>query len=241
MTNTRWMERIATLVRPRAEEGYYKYTIETDEPRRTLTFLPTGFESTYEYPLIVFFHRDGASERQIIKLIPHLSRRNYIVMALRAPVPLYRPDGRQGYSWDVDAGLTTELEDFAFAAIDDAYDRLPVSAERIFLAGVGDGATQAYRFAFSYPDKFAGMIALNGKLPKNGPLWRLNQNRKLPIFMGHGIANEEVPFAQARRDHQLLYIAGMNVSFNSYGTTKRLHTEMLRDVNRWTMHQVTGE
>jgi phospholipase/carboxylesterase len=242
MTHTRLVDGTeSVIVRHRVEEGYYKAVVETDAARRTLTFMPTGFESTYEYPLIVFLHRDGSSERQIIRLIPHLSRRNYIVMGLRGLAEVYRADGRKGYSWDVDAGLTNELEDYALAAIADAYDRLPVHADRIFLAGAGEGAVQAYRLAFSYPNKFAGVIALNGKLPKNGPLWRLNQTRQLPVFMGHGIANLSIPIAQARQDHVLLYTAGMDVSFRSYSSSERIHPDMLRDINLWTMRQVIGE
>jgi len=241
MTHTRWLERVGCTVRPHCDEGYYKSVIETTGPQRVLTFMPTGFESTYEYPLIVFFHRDGSSERSIMKLVPHLSRRNFICMGLRGMIPMYRTDGRTGYSWDLDAGLTTEMEDYVFAALDDAYDRLPVHADRIFLAGVGEGVTQAYRLAFSYPHKFAGVIALNGKLPQRGPLWRLQQTRRLPIFLGHGRDNSRVPLAAAKQDHQLLYTAGLQVQFASYPTTDRLHPDMLRDVNRWTMKLVTGE
>ncbi len=241
MTHTRWLERVGCTIRPPCDEGYDKSVVETTGPQRVLTFMPTGFESTYEYPLIVFFHRDGSSERSIMKLVPHLSRRNFICMGLRGMVPMYRNDGRLRYSWDVDAGLTTELEDYVFAALDDAYDRLPVHAERMFLAGVGEGATQAYRLAFSYQEKFAGVIALNGQLPRRGPLWRLQQTRRLPIFLGHGRDNPRVSLAAAKQDHQLLYTAGMNVQFASYPTADRLHPDMLRDVNRWTMKLVTGE
>jgi phospholipase/carboxylesterase len=241
MTHTRLLERVGCSVRPYIDEGFYKSLVETTGPQRVLTFMPTGFESTYEYPLIVFFHRDGSSERQIMRLVPHLSRRNFICMGLRGMVPMYRTDGRLGYSWDNDAGLTTELEDYVFAAIADAYDRLPVHADRIFLAGIGEGATQAYRLAFSYPNKFAGVISLNGKLPQRGPLWRLQQTRQLPVFIGHGRDNEQVTFAEAKQDHRLLYTAGMEVAFAGYPTGERLHPEMLRDVNHWTMKRVTGE
>jgi phospholipase/carboxylesterase len=241
MTPARLLERVGCAVRPRCDEGYYKSVVETNAAHRVLTFMPTGFESTYEYPLIVFFHRDGSTERQIMKLVPHLSRRNFICMGLRGMVPMYRTDGRTRYSWSADGGLTTELEDYVFAAIEDAYDRLPVHADRIFLAGIGEGATQAYRLALSYPNKFAGVISLNGKLPQRGPLWRLNQTRQLPVFIGHGQDNTQVPLDAARRDHVLLYSAGMEVKFASYPTSEKLHPDMLRDVNRWAMQLVTGD
>lgn len=203
-----------------------------------LTFMPTGFVSTYEYPLILFLHREGNNEQQIKKLMPHLSRRNYICTGLRGTVPMYREDGRQGFGWDSQAGLSAQLEDYVMAAIDDSYDRLPVHADRIFLAGVGEGAAQAYRLAFSFPNKFAGVIALNSKLPKNGPLWRLNQTRKIPVFMGHGVQNQAVTMAQAKQDHRLLYTAGMDVEFKSYDTTDRLKPAMMHDIDKWIMKRI---
>lgn len=241
MINTRWAEPVTTCVRPRVEEGYYKSVIETDRAHRTLTFMPTGFVSTYEYPLIVFLHREGNNEQQIKKLMPHLSRRNYICMGLRGTVPMYREDGRQGFGWNSQAGLSTELEDYALAAIADSYDRLPVNGNRIILAGVGEGAAQAYRLAFSFPDKFAGVIALNSKLPKNGPLWRLSQTRKVPVFIGHGRTNFEIPHAQAAQDHRLLYTAGMDVTFRGYETNERLHPAMMRDIDRWIMKKIVTD
>lgn len=241
MIHTRWAEPVTTCIAPKAEEGYYKSVVETNKAHRLLTFLPTGFVSTYEYPLIVFLHREGNNEQQIKKLMPHLSRRNYICTGLRGTVPMYREDGRQGFGWDVEAGLSTDLEDYAMAAIADSYDRLPVNANRIILAGVGEGAVQAYRLAFSFPDKFAGVIALNSKLPKNGPLWRLSQTRKIPVFIGHGQTNYEIPLSQAKQDHRLLYTAGMDVTFRSYETSEKLHPAMLRDIDRWIMNKVVAE
>jgi phospholipase/carboxylesterase len=241
MTHTRWTEPVITCVAPKIDEGYYKSVVETNRAHRLLTFMPTGFVSTYEYPLILFLHREGNNEQQIKKLMPHLSRRNYICTGLRGTVPMYREDGRQGFGWDSQAGLSDELEEYTLAAIADCYDRLPVHADRIFLCGVGEGAAQAYRLAFSFPNKFAGVIALNGKLPKNGPLWRLSQTRKIPVFMGHGEENQQISHAQAKQDHKLLYTAGMDVNFNSYQTTEKLQPAMFRDMDRWIMKIITND
>ena len=70
----------------------------------------------------------------------------------------------------------------------------------------------AYRLGMVYPDRFAGVVSLNGCMPRRGgPLLRLPEVRKLRVFIGHGIANAIVPLAQARQDHRLFYSAGLNV------------------------------
>jgi phospholipase/carboxylesterase len=93
----------------------------------------------------------------------------------------------------------------------------------------------------THPEKVAGVISLNGVLPRSGPLFRYNKIRGLKVFMGHGIANAIAPLALARRDARLLYTAGVDVKMNTYPTTHKLHPEMLQDANRWVMEQINGE
>src|SRR5256885_16014208 len=103
----------------RPAEGFY--TSEVEEPRRlpVRTFLPTGYEPNYPYPLLVFFHGHGGSEEQILRLAPRLSRRNYICIALRGPHPLgVRADGRIGYSWGRDGQADSLVEDYMLQAVE---------------------------------------------------------------------------------------------------------------------------
>ena len=44
-------------------------------------------------------------------------------------------------------------------------DRFTFTPRRIFLVGVGEGAAVAYRLRLSYPERFAGVVAINGWLP----------------------------------------------------------------------------
>src|SRR5438552_256692 len=83
-----------------------------------------------------------------------------------------------------------------------------------------------------HPNRFAGIISLNGLLPRTGtPLLRLNEVRGLRVLIGHGIANAVLPLTLARNDFRLLYTAGMAVDLLTYPTTNRLHPHMLRDVD----------
>jgi len=96
--------------------------------------------------------------------------------------------------------------------------------------------------ALTYPDKFAGIISLNGSMPRQaGPLFRLPDIRKLRVLIGHGIANAFAPLCLARADFKLLYTAGLDVRFQTYPTTHQLHTDMLRDVDRWIQHGIEAE
>src|SRR5439155_1274582 len=83
---------------------------------------------------------------------------------------------------------------------------------RIYLAGFREGAALAYRLALLYPEKFAGVISLNGAMPRRGcPLLRLPEARGLRVMIGHGIANPIVPLTLARQDYRVLSNAGLQV------------------------------
>src|SRR5438132_11610119 len=87
----------------RPAEGFYTSEVQTPGRLPLRTFLPTGYEPNYPYPLLVFFHGHGGCEEQILRLAPRVSRRNYICISLRGPESLgQRPDGRLGYCWGGD-------------------------------------------------------------------------------------------------------------------------------------------
>jgi phospholipase/carboxylesterase len=223
----------------RPAEGFY--TSEVEAPRRlpVRTFLPTGYEPKYPYPLLVFLHGHGGNEEQILRLAPRLSRRNYICIGLRGPQPLgLRADGRTGYGWGSPGQFDTLMEEYVLRAVEQTRRQYHVHSERIYLAGFCEGAAIAYGLGLTFPGKFGGVISLNGAMARRGgPLLRLPEVRQLRVLIGHGIANAIVPLGHARADCRLLYTAGLSVRLHTYPATHRLHPDMLRDVNRWIMEQ----
>lgn len=226
----------------RREEGFYTSIVEAPESLPVRTFLPMGYEPNYPYPLLVFLHGDGGSEEQVLRLAPRVSRRNYIAIGLRGPEVIgERPDGRVCCGWGSDGQYQQTLEDYLVRAVEETRRTYHVHSERIYLVGVCEGATEAYRLALSMPERIAGVIALNGELPHGGPLFRMAEIRGLKAFIGHGIANVAVPLSIAKKNARLLYTAGIDIRMHTYATTHRLHPDMLRDANRWVMEQVTSE
>jgi phospholipase/carboxylesterase len=221
----------------RPAEGFY--TSEVHSPRRLplRTFLPTGYEPNYAYPLLVFLHGLGGSDEQVLRLAPRLSRRNYVCISLRGPQLLgTRPDGRLGYGWGLDGLHDSLVEDYVFGAIEQTRRNYHIHSERIYLAGFREGGMLAYRLGATFPGRFGGVISLNGAMPRHGgPLLRLPEVRQLRVLIGHGIANAVVPLSMALRDYRVLYAAGLSIRMYTYPTTHRLHPDMLRDLDRWLM------
>ncbi len=226
------------LARP--AEGFYTSEVHAPQGWPLRTFLPTGYEPNYPYPLLVFLHGHGSTEEQVLQLAPRLSRRNYISIGLRGPHAVQsRTDGQEAYSWGAESSDDARVEEYVFRAVEQTRRKYHVHSERIYLAGFCEGATLAYRLGLLYPEKFAGIISLNGAMPRHDrPLLRLPEVRQLRVMIGHGIADAIVPMAMARADYRLLYTAGLDVSMHTYPATHRIHLDMLRDVNRWIMGHI---
>src|SRR5713101_7507361 len=65
-------------------EGFYTSELETFRSQPVRTFLPTGYEPNYPYPLLVFFHGHGGNEDQIIRLAPVFSHPTSACIAPRS-------------------------------------------------------------------------------------------------------------------------------------------------------------
>jgi phospholipase/carboxylesterase len=203
--------------------------------------------------------------------MPALSWRNYVGLGLRGPEPITKRERLAGFGWgrefevhdrggsepasrpseseivhralfDPEPDDIDRLEQGVFAAVRKTRSLLHVHSERIFLIGCGEGAAVAYRFGLSYPERFAGIVAINGWLPTTSrPLARLKACRDLPILVVHGAWNSKHPLSNARREVAALRAGGLRVAFQSYPCTHRLSSPMLSDVDTWLMNHCTGQ
>ncbi len=234
-------------------------------------FVPQRYEPNYPYPLLVMFHARGGDEQQMVRSMPALSWRNHVGLSLRGPEVAVRKGQPAGYGWgaafarfdrraprplpahsdaeelrrrlnDSPLDPIDALEDGVFTAIRQTRRALHVHSERIFLLGVGEGAAVAYRLGLSFPERFAGVVAINGWLPDGfRPLGRLKACRDLRILVVHGEWNARVSVQSARRKVAALRAGGLRVAFQSYPCAHRLTSPMLSDVDTWLINQCTAD
>jgi phospholipase/carboxylesterase len=231
---------LSTLMLP--SEGVYASQLPHLDSLPVRTFLPTGYEANYAYPLIVFFHPHGGSDEQVLRLAPRISRRNCLYLSLRGPVALNSrdDDGLPAYGWGEPGEHDGRLHEYLLKAVEQTRREFHIHSERVYLAGIAEGAGVAYRMALQLPHKFAGVISINGTLPRpaEGPLFRDDEVKDLRVLIAHGAANEVVPLELARRDFLALYGAGADVLLSTYPCTHTVHPNMLRDINRWVIRNV---
>jgi phospholipase/carboxylesterase len=232
--------------------------------RRSVAYVPRHYEPRYAYPLLVLFHGRGGDENQLLRIMPRLSNRNYVAVGLRGPqTTRARKDGTVGYAWaqalrgaSVGEGIATLhrptipqlseascdfLADYVADAIDEVQGRLNIHSRRIFLVGYGEGAAAAYRLGLGMPAQFAGIVAVNGWLPRcSGPMIWLPEARRLRVLIAHGRDNKLVPVSAAQQAHRILLAAGIDTNLHLLDSGHRIQSQLLRLVNEWIMEFCTA-
>jgi phospholipase/carboxylesterase len=212
-------------------------TRERDRP--IATFAPLGYEPNYAYPLVVWLHGTSSNERELRQIMPQVSMRNYVGVAPRGPWS--DPQRRNRYDWRQTREVIEASEARIAECISLAQRRFNIHDKRIFLAGRGAGGTMALRVAWSQPNRFAGVVSINGAVPTRlSPLRRVNELRLVPCFMATSRDSRAYPASHVCRDLRLLHAAGCTVALREYPGRDGLTDNMLADLNRWLMELVCG-
>jgi phospholipase/carboxylesterase len=202
-------------------------------------FAPLHYEKNYAYPLIIWFHGPGADERQLLRLMPLVSMRNYLAVAPRAP---WGGGTRDGYCWRNQPRDTALAAQLAFDCVDACAARYHVDRQRVFLAGYQCGGEMALRIAMRHPQRIGGAISIGGAFPRDGcPLSNLAAIRKLPILIAEGQDSQRYPVDQLCQDLRLFHAASLWITIRQYPCGDEIHQRMLADMNVWIMEQVTGQ
>jgi len=198
--------------------------------------LPEVYEPGYAYPLIIWFHQSGANEEEIFDVLPQISDRNYVALALRGNVDL----GDGAAAWLTEASGALELCGKIEAAIASLSDFVNVHRQRVYLAGASTGGTTALELMLQRPEAFAGAICLGGAFPDaKVPLARFRGLRGRRILLATSLDGGDVPVVDLVASGRLLYSAGMQVGTRVYQQSgPAAEQKMLRDVDHWIMDSI---
>lgn len=220
-----------------------KYSQSRDRRAAHSLFVPLHYEKNYAYPLLVWLHGSGDNERQLKRVMPLVSLRNYVAIAPRGVCA--GPDelvGGGANCWGQSEVDILEAQGRTTACIELAQQRANVHNQRIFIGGFADGGTMALRLALRMPQLFAGAFSLGGGLPQSHqPLINVDRARALPILLAHGAESGDFPTGRLCGDIRLLHSAGIGLAVRQYPCGDELTTQMLSDLDTWLMERVTGQ
>lgn len=148
--------------------------------------LPPEYDRLRSYPCVVALHPAGGLPSDQIDWwagvydpdsemrLGHATRNGYIVVAPRWSRPAQRE-----YEY-------TPIEhERVLASVRDAMRRCSIDADRVFLAGHGEGGTAAWDISLAHPDIWAGMISVSGAPSKTVHHFESN-SRYVPMYLVMG-------------------------------------------------------
>lgn len=220
---------------------------------------PLHYEPNFSYPLLVWLHDAGKTDRNICEVLPLISPRNYVAVAprgierttcrvVRSFLYGQKSDEKRWtepcYDWDESIDNISEAENLVFDSIVEAIGKCNINARRVFLLGQGTGGTMALRVAMRNPTEFAGVVSIDGALPSAdaSSLRNWRALRDLPVLVtSSGTSSETIP----RLDPELLrlyHTAGLTVLVRQYNEDVNAEKgarmkAILSDVNRWVMER----
>lgn len=198
-------------------------------------YLPEHYEAGYAYPLVVWFHGDGSSEAEVSSVMPNISERNYIGLALRGNVAT-----GQGFGWSISGDDLQKLTDDVESLVLALRRQYHIHSERIYLAGFGSGASAAMELILQKPEWFGGAACFCGsfqELQISQQRFRNLRNKRVLLATSANSRSSKVGEIVAAG--RLLYSSGMQIGTRVYqdaGTAPS--NKMLSDINHWLMDDV---
>lgn len=109
------------------------------------------------------------------------------------------------------------------------------AAANIVLAGFSQGGAVALQTGLRYPQKLAGVMALSTYLPlaESFAQEASAENRKIPIFMAHGLDDGVIQHAVGTQSRDVLEQNGYDVEWHEYPMQHSVCLDEIRDIGLW--------
>jgi phospholipase/carboxylesterase len=206
-----------------------------DSQRPHSVYLPEHYEAGYAYPLVVWFHSDGGSESDLSNVMPLISDRNYIGVALRGDIV-----SGNGFGWSEAGSQSAELLEDLRTIVTSLRREYHIHSERIYLAGFGSGATTAVRVMLKKPEWFGGVTSFGGEFPATpASLLRCDDLKSKRILLATSMGCSTTRIGDVVAAGRMLYSVGMQVGTRVYqDAASTPSSKMLRDLNSWLMDDI---
>lgn len=112
-----------------------------------------------------------------------------------------------------------------------------IAPQHIVLAGFSQGGNVALNCALRYPERLAGALILSSYLGLRDQLsdQASNANRRLPIFMAHGLHDDIVPLPFAQIARSTLDSLDYAIDWHTYPMAHSVCNAEIDDIRRWLL------
>jgi predicted peptidase len=227
---------LATCAPVSADTGFLDRSVTVGNvTHRYQVYVPADYSSDRTWPVVISLHFDSVQGTDgllptVVGLADQIRRNRS-----RFPAVILFPQADLGKRW-----LDVDMEELVIAELDRTMAEFRGDSARVYITGFSMGATGAYRIAFRWPNRFAAIAAIAGRVDTSAvqtysdrekdadrkanpfvtasdPFAALAERiRQLPVRIYHGDADENVPVEQSRRLVAALKAAQGAVQYQEY-------------------------
>jgi predicted peptidase len=175
--------------------------------------LPYLFSSVSEdtnkpAPLVLFLHgaRDRGNDLNVLlkwglpRFVNESSPLPYLFLAPQLP---------EGQTW-------VERESDVIALLDNLIASRSIDPSRVIISGFSLGTAGAWHIAASHPSRFAGLVAVSGRVPKTLEATQLAALKEIPIQIFQGAKDEKLSIEDTQQIVDTLRALGGIVDFTVF-------------------------
>jgi|ERR1035437_8103224 polyhydroxybutyrate depolymerase len=172
---------------PRSYSQTYSFTFDAIV-RDYIVHLPTGYNASNKYPLVINMHglTSSASQQEVYTQMDVVADTgNFIVVY---------PDGVNN-AWNGGFGVNPTIDDVGFlsAMIDTMKKNFSIDSTKIFSCGLSNGGFMSYRLACELQNKIAAIAPVSGLMSDSTRLL-CQSNCPVPLMYIHGTADPVVSY-----------------------------------------------
>lgn len=203
------MIKISAIAQQVQEKGSFSGTVQRSVSSDYLLYFPEGYndQASGSWPLLVFLHGSGERGTDIEKVKVH-GPPKLISQGRKFPFLVLSPQCRDSVDWDTET---------LFALISHIAGKYRIDHRRIYLTGLSMGGWATWDLAMAYPDFFAAIAPVCGRVNRNYPS-RAGEIKALPVWVFHGAADDVVQIGESAKMVKALEDAGSKVRFTIYPT-----------------------
>jgi len=170
-------------------------------------YVPEAAQAGGSYPLLVVLHGMGGSGANTIPAWVNRMAEDFIILCPSYPMAAW---------WAQPA------EDLVLQLIQEVQTQYPVDSNRVFLAGLSNGAIGAYMIGMFYPDRFAGIVPIASGITPRYMHFLVNL-KNTPIYIIQGVHDPVFPIQLTRRVYKILTDMKYPVVYREHEETGTAH------------------